>query len=141
MQIVSFDFGEKKIGIAVGQTKTKSSSPYKVIFNKKNQINWLDIKEVLKEWNPKLIIIGKPLNMDGSRSEIMKKVENFFNKIKNLTDAKCIYVDERLTSFDARDNINKFLLESGDKNFNNELVDSHAAQILIDNWLENDNTI
>ena len=100
-----------------------------------------DIKEVLKEWNPKLIIIGKPLNMDGSRSEIMKKVENFFNKIKNITDAKCIYVDERLTTFEARDNINKFLLESGDKNFNNEIVDAHAAQILIDNWLENDNTI
>ena len=46
MQIVSFDFGEKKIGIAVGQTKTKSSSPYKVIFNKKNKINWQDMKEV-----------------------------------------------------------------------------------------------
>ena len=68
MQIVAFDFGEKKIGVAVGQTSTCSSSPLQVIFNKNGKVNWFQISTLLDEWQPDLIIIGKPLNMDGTDS-------------------------------------------------------------------------
>ena len=63
--------------------------------------------------------------MDGSESEIMKKVEKFFKELKKNSDAKFEYVDERLTTFEARD----ILKES-----NNDNVDANAAKILIDNW-------
>ena len=102
MQIVAFDFGTKKIGVAVGQTETNSSSPLQVIFNKNNRINFDEINILLKEWKPDIIIIGKPLNMDGTDSEIMKEVERFYQKLKNIYDAKFEYVDERLTTFEAR---------------------------------------
>ena len=62
MQIISFDFGTKKIGVAVGQTLTKTSSPLSIIFNHRNKINWPEIEEVLNEWKPELILVGKPLN-------------------------------------------------------------------------------
>ena len=127
MQIVAFDFGEKKIGVAVGQTSTYTSSPLQVIFNNHDKVNWNEISVLLEEWKPELILVGKPLNMDGTDSEIMKKVDVFYKKLKSLYDAKFEYVDERLTTFEARDIL---------KENNVETVDANAAKILIDNWFE-----
>ena len=84
MQILAFDFGTKKIGIAVGQTITKTSSPLAIIFNYRNKINWPEIEEILNEWKPELILVGKPLNMDGTESDIMKTVESFVKKLKKI---------------------------------------------------------
>ena len=126
MQILAFDFGTKKIGVAVGQTSTFTSSPLQVISSKDNKVNWNEIIILLDEWKPQLIIIGKPLNMDGTDSEIMKEVDRFFLKLKNIYDAKYEYIDERLTTFEARQ-----ILED-----RNSLVDASAAKILIDNWFE-----
>ena len=64
--------------------------------------------------------------MDGTDSEIMKEVDRFFLKLKNIYDAKYEYIDERLTTFEARQ-----ILED-----RNSLVDASAAKILIDNWFE-----
>ena len=127
MQIVAFDFGEKKIGVAVGQTSTYTSSPLQVIFNNHDKVNWNEISILLEEWKPELILIGKPLNMDGTDSEIMMKVDAFYKKLESLYDAKFEYVDERLTTFEARDIL---------KENNVETVDANAAKILIDNWFE-----
>jgi len=126
MQILAFDFGTKKIGVAVGQTKTRTSSPLEIIRVKNNSINWENICSIVDEWNPELILVGKPLNMDGTESAIMEKVNSFFNKLKKKTKIPCEYVDERLTSFEARQN----LLE-----LKTDLVDAQAAKILIDHWL------
>ena len=125
MQIVAFDFGEKKIGVAVGQTSTYTSSPLQVIFNNHDKVNWNEISILLEEWRPELILVGKPLNMDGTDSEMMKKVDAFYKKLESLYDAKFEYVDERLTTFEARDIL---------KENNVETVDANAAKILIDNW-------
>ncbi len=125
MQIIAFDFGEKKIGVAVGQTETNTSSPLQVIFNNHDKVNWNEISMLLEEWRPELILVGKPLNMDGTDSDMMKKVDTFYKKLESLYDAKFEYVDERLTTFEARDIL---------KENNVETVDANAAKILIDNW-------
>ena len=127
MQIVAFDFGTKKIGVAVGQTATYTSSPLQIIINKDNKVNWSEISILLNEWNTELIIVGKPLNMDGTDSEIMKQVEKFYEKLKNTFDVNLEYIDERLTTFEA-----KQILEDTDI----DQVDANAAKILIDNWFE-----
>ena len=126
MQILSFDFGTKKIGVAVGQTKTRTSSPLEVIFNKNNVTNWSKIHSIVEEWRPELILVGKPLNMDGTDSDIMKTVNIFFEKLNKITNIPCEYVDERLTSFEARQNLSEL---------KTDLVDAQAAKILIDHWL------
>ena len=125
MQIIAFDYGEKKIGVAVGQTSTNTSSPLKVIFNNHGKVNWDEINLLLNEWNPDLIILGKPLNMDGSQSEVMKKVDKFYNNLMKIYKARYEYVDERLTTFEAKEIL---------KDNKAELVDANAAKILIDNW-------
>ena len=125
MQIVSFDFGTKKIGIAVGQTETKTSSPLEIIFNKNNAVNWVKISSIINEWKPDLLLVGKPLNMDGTDSDIMEKVDIFFKKLGKVTKGPCEYVDERLTSFEARQSL---------ADIKTDLIDAHAAKILIDHW-------
>ena len=127
MQIIAFDYGEKKIGVAVGQTSTNTSSPLQIIFNKENKTNWISISSLLDEWKPDLILIGKPLNMDGSDSEIMKKVDKFYKELKSIYDADIEFVDERLTTFEAREIL---------KDEKQDNVDAHAAKILIDNWFD-----
>jgi len=125
MQIVSFDFGTKKIGIAVGQTETKTSSPLEIIFNKNNAVDWKKISSIVDEWKPDLLLVGKTLNMDGTDSDIMEKVDIFFNKLGKVAKVPCEYVDERLTSFEARQNLS---------DIKTDLIDAHAAKILIDHW-------
>ena len=127
MQIIAFDYGEKKIGVAVGQSSTNTSSPLQIIFNKDNNTNWTSISSLLDEWKPDLILLGKPLNMDGSDSEIMKKVDKFYKELKSIYDADIEFVDERLTTFEAREIL---------KDEKHDNVDAHAAKILIDNWFD-----
>ena len=128
MQVISFDFGTKKIGVAVGQTETKTSSPLQIVFSKNNTVNWDEIASIVNEWKPNLILVGKPLNMDGSDSDMMEKVDIFYKKLKKISKIPCEYVDERLTSFEARESLTEI---------KKDLIDAHAAKILIDQWFNN----
>ena len=130
MQIVAFDFGTKKIGVAVGQTETFTSSPLQIIYNDREKTNWNEISILIKEWNPDLILVGKPLNMDGTESDIMKKVDKFLNKLEKISKVQCEYVDERLTTFEAKEMLGENKMDD---------VDAHAAKILIDNWFDRSN--
>jgi len=130
MQIVAFDFGTKKIGVAVGQTETFTSSPLQIIYNDQEKTNWNEISILIEEWNPDLILVGKPLNMDGTESDIMKKVDKFLNKLEKISKVQCEYVDERLTTFEAKEMLGENKVDD---------VDAHAAKILIDNWFDRSN--
>ena len=130
MQIVAFDFGTKKIGVAVGQTETFTSSPLQIIYNDQEKNNWNEISILIEEWNPDLILVGKPLNMDGTESYIMKKVDKFLNKLEKISKVQCEYVDERLTTFEAKEMLGENKVDD---------VDAHAAKILIDNWFDRSN--
>ena len=127
MQIVAFDYGTKKIGVAVGQTETYTSSPLQIIYNEHEKTNWNEISILINEWNPDLILVGKPMNMDGTESDIMKRVDNFFKKLVKISNIECKYIDERLTTFEAKDILGESKVAE---------VDAHAAKILIDNWFE-----
>jgi putative Holliday junction resolvase len=129
MQILAFDFGTQHIGVAVGQTVTKTSSPL-IILNvaREGKEIWNTISNLIDEWKPDQLLVGKPLNMDGTPSEMMKKVDPFFNKLQKISDIPCELVDERLTSFEA-----KQLIQTQSKN---DRVDDLAAKIFLDNWSE-----
>ena len=129
MQILAFDFGTHHIGVAVGQTVTKTSSPL-VVLNvaREGKEIWNTISTLIDEWKPDQLLVGKPLNMDGTPSEMMKKVDPFFNKLQKISNIPCELVDERLTSFEA-----KQLIQTQSKN---DRVDDLAAKIFLDNWIE-----
>ena len=129
MQILAFDYGTKHIGIAVGQTITKTSSPL-MILNVKHEGPdiWQTICELVEEWKPDRLLVGQPLNMDGTPSDMMKQVNKFYLRLQKETQIECELVDERLTSFEA-----KQLTESDSKSVR---IDDLAAKIFLDNWME-----
>ena len=129
MQILAFDFGTHHIGVAVGQTVTKTSSPL-VVLNvaREGKEIWNTISTLIDEWKPDQLLVGKPLNMDGTPSEMMKKVDPFFKKLQKISSIPCELVDERLTSFEAKQLMH---VDS-----NNDRIDDLAAKIFLDNWIE-----
>tara|TARA_B100000287_G_scaffold430584_1_gene486120 strand:- start:3603 stop:4010 length:408 start_codon:yes stop_codon:yes gene_type:complete len=130
MQILAFDFGTKHIGVAVGQTITKTSSPLTVLnIAHEGKDIWNTISNLIDEWKPDQLLVGKPLNMDGSPSDMMQKVDPFFKRLKRISNIPCELVDERLTSFEAKQ---LMYLDSKDSR-----VDDLAAKIFLDNWMEN----
>ena len=130
MQILAFDYGTKYIGIAVGQTITKTSSPLMVLnVAQEGKEIWNSISDLLVDWKPDKILVGKPLNMDGTPSDMMKKVDAFFKRLKKISSVPCELVDERLTSFEAK-NLVQIDSKAG-------RVDDLAAKIFLDNWIEN----
>ncbi|MDC0029670.1 Holliday junction resolvase RuvX [Pseudomonadota bacterium] len=129
MQILAFDFGTQYIGVAVGQTITKTSSPLIVIdVARDGEEIWTTISNLIDEWKPDQLLVGKPLNMDGTPSDMMKKVDPFFQKLQKVSNIPCELVDERLTSFEA-----KQLMQKDSKDYR---IDDLAAKIFLDNWIE-----
>jgi len=129
MQILAFDFGTKHIGIAVGQTITGTSSPLMVLdVAQEGKEIWNTITDLINEWKPDQLLVGNPLNMDGTSSDMMKKVDPFFKKLQMISNVPCELVDERLTSFEA-----KQLAQMGTKD---DRIDDLAAKIFLDNWIE-----
>lgn len=129
MQILAFDFGTKFIGIAVGQTITKTSSPLMILdVAQEGKEMWNTIKDLINEWKPDKLLVGKPLNMDGTQSDMMKKVDPFFKTLQMISNVPCELVDERLTSFEA-----KQLAQMDTKDHR---IDDLAAKIFLDDWIE-----
>ena len=129
MQILAFDFGAKHIGVAVGQTITGTSSPLMVLdVAQEGKEIWNTITDLINEWKPDQLLVGNPLNMDGTSSDMMKKVDPFFKKLQMISNVPCELVDERLTSFEA-----KQLAQMGTKD---DRIDDLAAKIFLDNWIE-----
>ena len=129
MQILAFDFGTQHIGVAVGQTITKTSSPLTILnVAREGKEIWNTISNLIDEWKPDRLLVGKPLNMDGTPSDMMKKVDPFFQKLQKISNIPCELVDERLTSFEA-----KQLMQTDSKY---DRIDNLAAKIFLDNWIE-----
>ena len=129
MQILAFDFGTKHIGVAVGQTITGTSSPLMVLdITQEGKEIWNTITDLINEWKPDQLLVGNPLNMDGTSSDMIKKVDPFFKKLQMISNVPCELVDERLTSFEA-----KQLAQMGTKD---DRIDDLAAKIFLDNWIE-----
>ena len=126
MNVIGIDYGISKIGVAVGNTQTSSSSPLEIITKTKSGINWPQLESIIKEWKPQVVIIGQPFNMDGSESEMMKEVKLFADILKERINIKIEFFDERLTSFEA-----KQMDTSG------KPIDDLAAKIILDGWLSN----
>lgn len=135
LTLLGFDYGTQKIGLAVGQTITGTASPLSVLKAKDGIPNWAEIEALIKEWKPAALVIGMPLNMDGSESEMSIRARKFSNRLNGRFNLPCHTVDERLSSREARD-ISRANAERAGKRFNNkEQIDALAAQLILETWL------
>lgn len=133
--ILSFDFGEKRIGVAVGNNLTKSSHPLETINTPLNSDRYKIIEKLIQIWSPIHIVIGLPLNDDGSISKMSLLAKKFANKLKNKFNLSFSLVDERYTSTEAES-----ILKITQKNFKKRklVLDQVAAQIILESYFERD---
>jgi putative Holliday junction resolvase len=131
--ILAFDFGEKKIGVAVGNSITKTARPLHTIRKLKKIERNQEIDGLLKEWEPSLLIVGLPLNEDGTNSRLTNLAKKFAKKIQNRTKINTVMVDERFTSVEA-----KLQISENAKNLNKsyQLIDQVAAKIILESYFE-----
>jgi len=140
--VLAFDYGTQKIGCAVGNMPLKTSSPLMIIKARDGVPNWDQITEIVNEWKPDGMVIGLPDNMDGSESLLSKKAQKFSRQLKERYRVPCFLMDERLTSFEARDHLHAADEVRGrpgkaaKKGRNNSPVDAIAAQLILQSWYQ-----
>lgn len=132
---LAFDFGLRSIGIAYGQSLTGSSTPLQAIKAKDGIPDWQIIENLFKEWKPNLLIVGLPLNMDDTESELSRRARKFGNRLKgrfgHTFGFDLQFMDERLSSFAAKQDAK----ERGHKgDYKKQPIDSYAAQLILEDW-------
>jgi putative holliday junction resolvase len=129
--LLGFDFGTKRIGIAVGQTVTQTARPLDTISAKDGEPNWQSIEKLIKKWLPDALVVGIPLNMDGTEQRITSAARNFAKQLYERYSLPVYEMDERLTTKDARE---RLFNEGGFKALQDGQVDRIAAQLILQNW-------
>ncbi len=121
--VMSFDFGTKKIGVAVGQSVTGTATPIKILMARDGIPNWQEVKALIEEWKPCHLVVGLPLNMDDSESEMSVRAEKFARRLTGRFNIPHSTIDERLSSIEAR--------ELAD---DQKALDAVAAKLILETW-------
>lgn len=130
--LLGFDFGMKYIGVACGQVVTKTSTPLTCIQAKDGIPNWDEIARLITTWQPEAIIVGLPLNMDGSEQHLSNCAKKFANRLQQKFKLQVHLVDERLSTWEAK----KSFIRTTKKTKAQLLrINATAAAIILDQWL------
>jgi len=132
--VLAFDFGTKSIGVAVGQEITGTASPLAALKARDGTPDWNVIEKLYEEWQPHLVVVGLPLNMDGTEQEVTQRAKKFANRLHGRFKVAVDLCDERLTTTDAK----SMLFELGGyKKLTKEKIDSVSACVIFTSWVEN----
>ncbi len=122
----------KSIGVAVGQSITGTASPLAALQARDGIPDWEVVTQVLKEWQPSALVVGLPLNMDGTPQAITANAKKFGRRLAHKFNLKVHYQDERLTTVEAKARLFEF---GGYKKLSKEKVDSVSACLIYESWL------
>lgn len=131
--ILAFDYGLKSIGVAVGQQLTGTASTLKALKAVDGTPDWNQIEALLKEWQPALVVVGLPLNMDGSEQPFTARVHKFINRLHGHFGVKVVAQDERLTTVESRAEL---FSQGGFKKLSKDAVDCYSAKLILESWFE-----
>lgn len=131
--LICFDFGTKRIGVAVGQELTHTANALETINNINNKPDWDAINRIVVEWQPNAFVIGLPLNLDGTEHQLAGRVHNFANHLRERFKLPVYLMDERLSSVEA-----ERIIAPGKKSIkqNKQTIDKIAAELILRSWLE-----
>lgn len=133
--IIAFDFGLRRIGVAVGQQVTASASPLAVVANNASGPDWRHITSLVEDWRPDRLVVGMPAHVDGSPAELGEVVAGFIGELHRFglpVDA----VDERYTSLEAGKRLASLRAEGLRGKVSKEMVDAGAAVVIAERWLK-----
>lgn len=130
-RLLCFDFGLNSIGVATGQSELGIATPLPELKAKQGAPDWNEIAKLISDWQPKKILVGLPLNMDGSESTLSRKARKFGNRLNGRFQLEVEMVDERLTSRSVKEE----MVGIGHRgNYKHKPVDSVAACLILEQY-------
>lgn len=124
--VLGFDYGHKKIGLAVGQTITRTANALQITKNRNGKPDWATIDRIVASWKPDALIVGIPLDMDDSHTDATTGAKKFARRLEARYRKPTMMADERLTSIVAR-------MDNG--LYGDDEVDDVAAKLILETWL------
>lgn len=122
---LGFDYGERRIGVAVGQTVTRTASPLATLAARDGQPDWTAVRKLVEAWRPDVLVVGLPSTADGAPHALAAAIERFARRLAGRFGLAVEFVDERLSSHAAAE-----LAHDGRHG-----VDAHAAALILESWL------
>lgn len=123
LTMMAFDYGTRRVGVAVGNTMTKAGQALKTIKAPSSDALFQEIERLLKEWQPDQIVVGRPVHPDGASHEMTSKAVRFGNQLQGRFHLPVHWVDERYTSA---------VLEGDPKMHDN--LDAHSAALILEQY-------
>lgn len=131
--LMGFDFGEKRIGVAVGETMLKLAHPLTTIQAEENAIKFAQIAALIEEWRPALLVVGLPMHLDGEAHQLTHLAKKFAQRLEGRFNLPVVMVDERLSSAEAAQS----LRESGVHGIQQKaMIDQVAAQTILQSYFD-----
>ena len=122
--LLCFDYGQKRIGSAIGQTITATATALEIIKVVNNKPNWKKIEHLIGEWRPDKLIVGHPFTLEGDRQEMTDAAEKFSRQLEGRFKLPVELIEEQLSSYEAR----RELKSTRD-------LDAVAARLILETWL------
>jgi len=131
--VLCFDFGEQRIGVAVGEHLLATANPLITINNESNDIRFEAISKLVKEWQPKLLIVGLPLSLDGAENSVTQLCKKFARRLNGRFNLPVMLIDERYSSVEASDKLNQTGIKGRAQK---EKLDQVAAQTILQSYFD-----
>lgn len=131
--VLAFDFGTKSIGVAIGQEVTGTAAPLEALRARDGIPDWNQIQRIYDEWQPHIVVVGLPLNMDGTTQTMTERAQTFANRLHGRFKTPVATWDERLSTADARATLFEL---GGYKKLTKGKVDSVSACLIFTSWFE-----
>jgi putative Holliday junction resolvase len=132
-RLLGFDFGQKKIGVAVGQTITGTATPLTTLRNRGRTPDWPAIEALIREWQPDAAVVGLPHNMDDTEEETLAEpVRRFARQLEGRFRIPVHLIDERLTTLAAQAALG---IPRGASRSELDKLDAYAAKLILETWL------
>ena len=128
---LSFDFGTRRMGVAIGRRILGTATALGPLVAKDGIPNWADIEKLVNEWKPDGFVVGLPLNMDGTESEMSRRATKFGKRLQGRFNKPYFMMDERLSSHEAKGYV---IDQGGDRDFGRNSVDGIAAVLILESW-------
>ena len=136
--VLAFDFGEKRIGVAIGECGIGLAHPHLTIDDEKTEQRFLAIAQLIETWQPVLFVVGLPTHVDGTEHELTRLSQRFARRLEGRFNIDVAMVDERYTSLTA----SEMLREQGVNGRKQTLmIDQVAAQQILQSYFDGQNTI
>jgi putative Holliday junction resolvase len=132
--LLGFDYGSKRIGVAVGQELTRTAQGLRTLHNNQSGPDWPAITALIQEWQPELLVVGMPHNMDDSPHPLAELVQDFGKQLQQRYNLPVVWVDEKLSSLEAEAQLagsGKSRSHKRDK----ANIDKLAAAVILQTWL------